>query len=192
VDDLTWLGVLVGIVVALVCVLVVWFLAARHWVTSQAARAGQSWRELEAQRVRRAELVPELLDAVRAYAAHETSAFDSVMTARAASVGATAPGAAATADGELQRALQRLIAIAEGYPQLQASEGFLRLQAELSDAADAVQTARRAYNGSLRELNTRCQTFPASLTAKRRGLAGGEFYEIAGASSITEGPRVQF
>jgi LemA protein len=96
------------------------------------------------------------------------------------------------AEGHMQAALKSIFAVAEAYPQLQASQNFLQLQAELVDTEDKIQAARRFYNGGVRDLNTKIQIFPNNLFAKRLGFTDREFFEVADAAAIAEPPRVQF
>src|SRR5690606_35167234 len=104
--------------------------------------------------------IPTLVDTVKGYAAHEKSVFENVTRARAETLSAQSPGDAGVAEGHLQRALKSLFAVAEAYPQLQASQNFLQLQSSLVDTEDKIQAARRFYNGGVRELNTKIKVFP--------------------------------
>jgi LemA protein len=139
--------------------------------------AKTGWANIDVQLKRRADLVPNLVEAVKGYAAHERETFDSVTQARAAAQQASGPAAAAQADTVLGGALNRLLAVAEAYPQLRASENFLALQQELADIEDKLAAARRYYNQTVYRFNTVLQSFPAVLVARALGFHEREFFE---------------
>jgi LemA protein len=139
--------------------------------------AKTGWANIDVQLKRRADLVPNLVEAVKGYAAHERETFDSVTQARAAAQQASGPAAAAQADTVLGGALNRLLAVAEAYPQLRASENFLALQQELADIEDKLAAARRYYNQTVYRYNTVLQSFPAVIVARALGFQEREFFE---------------
>jgi LemA protein len=139
--------------------------------------AKTGWANIDVQLKRRADLVPNLVEAVKGYAAHERETFDSVTQARAAAQQASGPAAAAQADTVLGGALNRLLAVSEAYPQLRASENFLALQQELADIEDKLAAARRYYNQTVYRFNTVLQSFPAVLVARALGFHEREFFE---------------
>jgi LemA protein len=139
--------------------------------------AKTGWANIDVQLKRRADLVPNLVEAVKGYAAHERETFDSVTQARAAAQQASGPAAAAQADTVLGGALNRLLAVAEAYPQLRASENFLALQQELADIEDKLAAARRYYNQTVYRYNTVLQSFPAVIVARSLGFQEREFFE---------------
>ena len=139
--------------------------------------AETGWANIDVQLKRRADLVPNLVEAVKGYAAHERETFDSVTRARAASQQAAGPVQAAQADAELVGGLNRLLAIAEAYPQLRASENFLKLQQELADIEDKLAAARRYYNQTVYRFNSVQQTFPSVLVARPFGFHERQFFE---------------
>jgi LemA protein len=139
--------------------------------------AETGWANIDVQLKRRADLVPNLVEAVKGYAAHESETFDSVTKARAAQQKASSPAAAAQADAQLGGALNRLIAVSEAYPQLRASENFLALQQELADIEDKLAAARRYYNQTVYRFNSVQQTFPTLLVARPLGFHEREFFE---------------
>jgi len=155
-------------------------------------RVDEAWSDITVQLKRRADLIPNLIESVKGYAAHEKGVFESVTRARAETLSAQGPADAAVAEGHMQAALKSIFAVAEAYPQLQASQNFLQLQAELVDTEDKIQAARRFYNGGVRDLNTKIQIFPNNLFAKRLGFTDREFFEVSDAAAIAEPPRVQF
>ena len=155
-------------------------------------RVDEAWSGITVQLKRRADLIPNLIETVRGYAAHEKEVFEGVTRARAETLAATGPAEAGVAEGHLQQALRSLFAVAEAYPQLQASQNYLQLQHSLVDTEDKIQAARRFYNGGVRELNTKIKVFPNNLFARNLGFHEREFFEVIDGAAISEPPRVQF
>ena len=153
-------------------------------------RAEGAWADIDVQLKRRTDLIPNLVETVKGYAAHERGTLDEVIRARQAAMSASGPAARGEAEGQLTQALRQLFALAEAYPQLRAVESFTQLQAQLAEIEDAVQNARRYYNAVVRDLNTRIVQFPSNLVANGFGFKAREFFEIAGAERET--PRVTF
>lgn len=144
---------------------------------------------------RRYDLIPNLVETVRGYAAHERETFEAVTRARAAAVAATgSPAAQAAAEGPLVAALRQLLAVAENYPDLKANENFLQLQGELANTEDRIQTSRRFYNANVRDYNRRVQSVPSNIIASMFGFREEEFFEIEPAmrETVEEAPRVSF
>jgi LemA protein len=170
--------VVVWIVVAAVVVTLFVFavLAYNHLVRLR-NEAETGWANIDVQLKRRSDLVPNLVEAVKGYAAHESETFDSVTKARAAAQQASGPAQAAQADAEMAPALNRLIAVSEAYPQLRASENFLKLQQELADIEDKLAAARRYYNQTVYRFNSVQQTFPTLLIARPFGFHERQFFE---------------
>ena len=140
-------------------------------------RAG--WSDIDVQLTRRHDLVPMLVEAVRAYAGHEKSVFERVTALRSAAMSAQSPARLATAEAALEHEVGRLMLIQEAYPELKASENFLKLQRDLVDVEDHLQYARRFYNGAVRELSDGVQRFPDLLIARSFGFKPAEFFEAA-------------
>ena len=139
----------------------------------------EAWAQIEVQLKRRADLIPNLVETVKGYAAHEKSTFDAVVAARAKATSATGIAETAAADGMLTQALRGLLAVAEAYPDLKASANFLSLQEELSTTENKVSFARQFYNDNVRSLNTAVKTIPSSLFAGIAKVTEREFYEVA-------------
>ncbi len=139
---------------------------------------GNAFAQIDVQLKRRHDLIPNLVETVKAYAAHETEAFEAVSTARAHALGAQTLDDRAAADGETRSALGRLFAIAEAYPELRAVEAYTRLQTELADTEDKIAAARRYYNAVVQRFNTKQQTIPTSLIASALGFSPREFYRL--------------
>ena len=135
------------------------------------------WSNIDVQLKRRNDLIPNLVETVKGYAAHERGVFEEVTNARGAVARAQSPAEAGAADSLLGQALGRLFAVAEAYPDLKASQNFLELQAELTDTEDKIAAARRYYNATVLAYNTAIQTFPALLFAGPLGFRAREFFD---------------
>jgi LemA protein len=148
------------------------------------------WADIDVQLKRRADLVPRLVEAVKGYAAHERALFEDVAEKRAAALAAgDDPKARAAAEQALAGPLGRMIAVAEDYPTLKASENFLALQVELADTEDSIEMARRFYNGAVRELNTAIGVIPGNLVAGAAGFGPRAYFEIDAADRAA--PKVE-
>jgi LemA protein len=171
-------------VAIVIAVLVVALLAWVAWVFNQLVslrnRLRSAWADIDALLKRRADLIPNLVAAVRGYASHEQRTLEEVTQARADAIGAGDDRAArARAENALTRRIHGLIAIAEAYPELRASANFLQLQSELVQTEDDIASARRYYNAVARDLNTRRETFPNLIVAGALGFDRAEFFELA-------------
>jgi len=184
--------VLIGLVVLLVVIVGIYLWSTYNGLVKLNVRVDEAWSDITVQLKRRADLIPNLIETVKGYAAHEKAVFEQVTAARAATVNASTPAQAAEAEGLFQNALKSIFAVAEAYPQLQANQNFLQLQSELVDTEDKIQASRRFYNGGVRELNTRIKLFPNTLFVRSLGFTEREFFEVADAAAIAEPPRVQF
>ncbi len=153
--------------------------------------AENAWADIDVQLKRRYDLIPNLVETVKGYAAHEQSTFEAVVNARNRAMGAQGPAAKAEAEGALTAALRQLFALAEAYPQLRAVESFTALQGSLNEIEGHVQNARRYYNAVVRDLNTRIAQFPANLIAQSFGFTRREFFEIEDQAQ-REAPKVSF
>jgi LemA protein len=159
---------------------VIWAILTLNGFVRARNQVDESWSGVDVQLKRRHDLIPNLVDTVKGYAAHESSVLEEVTKARAAALTAHDPDAQANAEANLTRVLGGIRAVAEQYPQLRASENFQRLQAELAQIEDEIQAARRIYNANVREFNTRIQVFPNSLLAG--GYSPRHFFEIEDAA----------
>ncbi|MEW1961233.1 LemA family protein [Microbacterium sp. NPDC077644] len=180
------------IVVAVLVLVGIYLWATYNSLVQLNVRVDEAWSGITVQLKRRADLIPNLIETVKGYASHEKAVFENVTRARAETLAATSPGEAGIAEGHLQQALKSLFAVAEAYPQLQASQNFLQVQHSLVDTEDKIQAARRFYNGGVRELNTKIKVFPNNLFARSLGFTEREFFEVADGAAIAEPPRVQF
>ena len=150
-----------------------------------------AWADIDVQLKRRYDLIPNLVETVKGYAAHEKGTFDAVVSARNQAMSAQGPAAKGEAEGMLTGALRQVFALAEAYPQLRAVESFTQLQATLNLIEDTLRNARRYYNAVVRDLNTRIEQFPSNLVASMCGFKPREFFEIT-APAEREVPRVSF
>ena len=157
-----WLWILVGVLVLLLVVAVYGY----NRLVRLRNEVDTGWANIEVQLQRRTDLIPNLVEAVRGYAAHERAVFEEVTRARAALQQAGTPGSAAEANEGLTSALGRLFAVAEAYPELKASENFLQLQEDLTDTEDKISAARRYYNATVMRYNTAVQSFPWLIVAR--------------------------
>ncbi len=140
----------------------------------------ESWSDIDTELKRRYDLIPNLVETVKGYAAHERETLDAVVEARARAVASTGtPDSQARDEGELVSTLRQLFAVVEAYPQLKANQNFLHLQEELVITEDRIQAARRFYNVFVRDLNTRVAVFPSNLIASIFGVGPEEFFEVA-------------
>jgi LemA protein len=141
-------------------------------------RADSAWSDIDVQLKRRHDLIPNLVETVKGYAAHEKGTFENVAKYRSAAMAAQTPEERGQAEGALTMALRGLLAVAENYPQLQASEQFKSLQNSLSELEDALQNSRRYYNAVVRDLNTKIQSFPTNIIAGMFNFQLRQFFEI--------------
>jgi LemA protein len=179
------------IVLGAAAVLVVWVVLAYNALVKARNKVDEAWSGIDVQLKRRHDLVPNLVETVKGYAAHERETLQSVTDARAAAVEASEPGAVERAEAKLTTALGAINALAEAYPQLRAAENFQRLQAELAGVEDEIQAARRIYNSNVQHYNTRTQQFPTLLVAGSLSFRPREFFEIE-APAERAVPRVAF
>jgi LemA protein len=154
-------------------------------------RADSSWSDIDIQLKRRHDLVPNLVETVKGYAAHEKSTFEDVARYRSAAMGASSTEDRAQAEGQLTQALRGLLAVAEAYPELKANTQFQALQQSLSELEDALQNSRRYYNAVVRDLNTKIQSFPSNIIAGMFNFQQRQFFEIADPTERTV-PTVKF
>lgn len=154
-------------------------------------RVDNAWAQIEVQLKRRWDLIPNLVETVKGYAAHERETFEAVTEARARAQQARTPAEAGQAEGILDAALGRLLAVAEAYPELQADENFRQLQTELAETENRVAVARQVYNDAVLTYNNAIQTFPGLVVAGPFGFAAREFFEVE-EEAQREAPRVDF
>jgi LemA protein len=184
---------MIALVVILVLIVVVGLIVAGMYngLVQLRVRAESAWSDIDVQLKRRHDLIPNLVETVKGYASHEKGTFENVAKYRSAAMAAQSPEERGQAEGALTMALRGLLAVAEAYPQLQASQQFQDLQRSLSELEDALQNSRRYYNAVVRDLNTRIQSFPTNFIAGSFGFQQKQFFEITDASERTA-PAVKF
>jgi LemA protein len=180
----------VWIIIVLVVLAVLYAIALRNGLVRNRNRVENAWAQIDVQLKRRADLIPNLVETVKGYAAHERETLDAVIHARNAAVSANTPAAASAADAQMTGALGRLFALGEAYPDLKANQNFLNLQEELTATEDKVGYARQAYNDSVTTYNTKIQQFPGSIFAPRMGFKAREYFQVDEAAKAT--PKIQF
>ncbi len=187
-----FLPIVLIVVAALAVIVGIYLWATYNSLVTLKVRVDEAWSDITVQLKRRADLIPNLIETVKGYASHEKTVFEDVTKARAETLSASTPAEASAAENHFQQAMKSIFAVAEAYPQLQASQNFLGLQSELVDTENKIQAARRFFNGGVRELNTKIKVFPNNMWAKKLGFAALDFFEVADVAAIAEPPRVQF
>ena len=173
-------------------VVVLWAVFVFNCFITRRNRAGEAWADIEVQLKRRYDLIPNLVNTVKGYATHESSAFENVTKARANALGATGMAEKGQAENVLTGALKSVFAIAEAYPELKANQNFLALQNELSDTENKIQAARRFYNANVRDLNTSIEQFPSNILAGIFGFSKKEFFDLADNDAAQNPVEVKF
>lgn len=167
-----------SILLIIVGVVIVWFVFAYNKFIRLITRAKEAWSDIEVQMKRRYDLIPNLVETVKGYAAHEQGTLDRVIQARNSAMNAKGNALRAQAENELTGTLKTIFALSEAYPDLKANTNFLELQRELTDTEDKIQAARRFYNTNVRDLNISIDVFPSSIVAKIFGFNKMEFFEL--------------
>jgi LemA protein len=172
------------IILAVIVVAIFAIIAMYNGLIRLKNRVDEAWSDIDVQLKRRYDLIPNLVETVKGYAAHEQSTFEKVVNARNAAMAAQSGGdakAQAEAENILSGTLKSIFALAENYPELKANQNFLELQRELTDTEDKIQASRRFYNGNVRDFNTKLEVFPTNMMANMLGFKRREFFEIADA-----------
>lgn len=182
------------VIVAIVVLLLLSVMVSYNRFISGRNAVQTAWADVDTELKRRYDLVPNLVNTVQGYAAHERGVFEEVTKARAAAQSAQGPAQASAAEGPFVAALGRLFAVAENYPELKANQNFLQLQATLSDTEDRIQGSRRVYNDTVQGFNRRVQAFPSNLIAGWFHFQSAQFFTIPDAqrATVAEAPRVDF
>jgi LemA protein len=176
-----------GLLVLLVAVFVVMY----NGLVGLKVQCDNAWSDIDVQLKRRYDLIPNLVETVKGYAAHEKGTLEDVVAARNRAMSTQGPAAKAEAEGALTAALRQVFALAEAYPQLRAVESFNQLQATLNQIEDSVQNARRYYNAVVRDLNTKIAQFPSNIVAGMFNFKPREFFELT-TPAEREVPKVSF
>ena len=173
-------------------VVVVFLIGTYNSLVKLKNRVEEAWSDITVQLKRRTDLIPNLVNSVKGYAAHEQGVFEKVTEARSAIMNAKGVAETAQAENMLEGALKSLFAVAEAYPDLKANQNFMQLQQELVDTEDKIQASRRFYNGGVRDLNTKIQTFPVNVVAGMFNFTSKEFFEVEDRASVENPVEVQF
>lgn len=185
------LFIILGVIA--IILLFVWF--SYNSLVKLKMRVDEAWSDITIQLKRRYDLIPNLVNTVQGYATHEKDVFTNVTEARANALSAQQGGNVkdvAEAENQFEGALKSIFAVAEAYPQLRASENFQKLQDELTDTEDKIMAARRFYNGGVRDLNIKIQTFPTNLFARMLGFVKREFFEVENMQELQKPVAVKF
>src|ERR1700730_10809749 len=181
-----------GIIILVVLVLLVLFgIGMYNSLVRLKVQCDNAWADIDVQLKRRYDLIPNLVETVRGYAAHEKGTLEAVINARNQAMAASGPADKAAAENVLSGTLKSLFALSEAYPQLRAIESFTSLQNSLTQIEDTVQNARRYYNAVVRDLNTKILQFPTNIFAGMLGFKEREFFEVTSAAE-REAPKVSF
>jgi len=184
------MNALLGLVV-IVLVLLAWMAAAYNRLVRGRNTVDEAWATVATELRRRYDLIPNIVETVKGYAAHEKDTLNAVVEARNRAASASGPAEQAAADNILTGALRQLFALAEAYPNLKANENFLQLQGELARTEDRIQESRRYYNAAVRDFNNRAETFPTNIVASAFSFGRREFFELED-EEAREAPQVSF
>ena len=165
------------IVVVLIVIVGIYFWATYNSLVTLKVRVDEAWSDITVQLKRRADLIPNLIETVKGYAAHERTVLAGLVEARNAAVTASGSAAAGPAETALTGSLRGVLAVAEAYPDLKAAGPFQQLQAQLAETEDRIAAGRRFYNGNVRALNTRVEAFPSSLVASAFHIGKADYFE---------------
>ncbi len=180
------------ILLVIIAVIVAWFILNYNGFVRLVTQTKEAWADIDVQLKRRYDLIPNLIETVKGYAAHESSVFEKVTEARTKALSAQGPAEKGKAENMLTGALKSVFAVAEAYPQLRAVESFTSLQNELADTENKIQAARRFYNGNVRDLNIKVETFPSNLIAGIFHFTKQEFFQLEEGSAAKEPVAVKF
>ncbi len=168
----------IWIIIAIIIVIALFFGVTYNGLVTLRVRVDEAWSDINVQLKRRLDLIPNLVETVKGYAAHESGVFIAVTEARANVINAKGVKETASADNQLEGTLKSLFAVSEAYPELKANQSFLDLQSQLVDTEDKISASRRFYNSGVRDLNTRIQTFPSNIIASVFHFVIREFFEV--------------
>lgn len=180
------------VILAILAIVILWFVFMYNGFITRINRAKEAWADIDVQLKRRYNLIPNLVESVKGYAAHEKTVFEDVTKARGAAMGASGTAGKAQAENMLAGTLKSLFAVAEAYPDLKANQNFLQLQQELGDTEDKIQAARRFYNGNVRDFNTVIERFPGNVMASMFHFSPMEMFELDEGAAAKEPVKVQF
>jgi len=186
------IGIILIVILVVLVVIVLWAVGAYNGLVRLRNLVQESWRQIDVELRRRHDLIPNLVETVKGYAAHERGVFEEVARARSAAITpGSSPAEQAQQENVLTQALGKLFAVAEAYPDLKASQNFMALQAELTNTEDRIAAGRRFYNANVRQFNTRIETVPTSIIAGMFHFVRAEYFE-AEEPEVRAAPTVSF
>jgi len=180
------------IIITIIVIIAVWMIVMYNGFIRVITRTKEAWADIDVQLKRRYNLIPNLIESVKGYVAHERDTLQKVTEARTKAMGAQTVGERGQAENMLTGALKSLFAVSESYPNLKANENFLELQRELSDTENKIQAARRFYNTNVRDLNIKIKSFPSNLIAQMFKFAKSEFFELEEGAEARDVVKVNF
>jgi LemA protein len=181
------------VVLGVIAVIVIWAIMTYNSLVAMAQRVNQSFADIDVQLKQRSDLIPNLVETVKGYAAHERGVLDAVVKARNAAIAAPNPDAKVAAENQLTGALRQLFALSEAYPDLKANQNFQQLQSDLSDIENKLAAARRFFNNTVSEYNAGIQQFPAALFAGMFGFRERQFFDLGTErAALDKAPQVKF
>jgi LemA protein len=176
------------VILGVIVVLIIWAISIYNGLVAMRQRVDQSFADIDVQLKQRSDLIPNLVETVKGYAAHERGTLEEVVKARNAAMTAQGPAQQAAAENMLSGALRQLFALSEAYPDLKANQNFQQLQSEISDIENKIAAARRFFNNSVQEYNTGIQQFPAALFAASLGFSQRTFFDVGEERAVVEKP----
>jgi LemA protein len=181
------------VILGVIALLVIYLIVVYNGLVAMRQRVSQAFADIDVQLKQRHDLIPNLVETVKGYAAHERGTLDDVVKARNAAISAQGPAAQAAAENMLSGALRQLFALSEAYPDLKANANFQQLQTELSDIENKLSAARRFFNNAVQEYNTGIEQFPAALLAGPLGFTQKEFFDLGeNRTQLQQAPQVKF
>src|SRR5919197_5518887 len=182
------------VIFGIIVLLIVWIVVIYNGLVAMRQRVSQAFADVDVQLKQRHDLVPNLVETVKGYAAHERGTLEAVVQARNAAMAAQGPAQQAAAENQLTGALRQLFALSEAYPDLKANQNFQQLQSELSDVENKIAAARRFFNNAVQEYNTGIQQFPAALFAASLGFQPKQFFDVGPEErkTLDQAPQVKF
>jgi LemA protein len=179
------------IALGVIVLIALWLVGIYNQLVRKRTMKDEAWSGIDVQLKRRYDLIPNLVETVKGFAGHEEKVFIDVAEMRSRAMNATGVADKAAAENQLSATLKTLFAVSEAYPELKSNTNFLDLQAKLADLEDQIQMSRRYYNGTVRDFNIMCDTFPSTIIAGMFGFHKAEFFELAGPEE-RETPKVSF
>ena len=184
------MSIITIILIVIVIIIIVAVVGIYNGLVTARNKVKNAWAQIDVQLNRRADLIPNLVETVKGYAAHESSVFEDVTAARAGLMNANGVSEISEANNQLSSTLKTLFAVAENYPELKANENFKELQAQLAQTEDKIAYSRQFYNDCVLMYNNKCQTFPSNIFAGMFGFNEADFFEVAGEARSV--PKVEF